>query len=55
MFELPECVVLANQMNETLSGKAIRNGVLGNTPHKFLWYNRTHDEFERLAKGKTIG
>jgi formamidopyrimidine-DNA glycosylase len=55
MFELPEYVTLANQMNETLRGKTITKGVLGNTPHKFVWYNRTHNEFERLAKGKIIG
>ncbi len=55
MFELPEFVTLARQMNETLTGKTIRSGQLGNSPHKFVWYNRTHDEFERLTKGKTVG
>ena len=54
MFELPEFVTLAKQMNETLMGKTIKRGMLGNTPHKFVWYNRTHDEFERLTKGKKI-
>jgi formamidopyrimidine-DNA glycosylase len=55
MFELPECVTLARQMNETLQGKTIQRGQLGNSPHKFVWYNRTHDEFERLTEGKTVG
>jgi len=55
MFELPEYVTLAKQMNESLKGKAIIRGVLGNTPHKFVWYNRPHDEFEELTKGKSIG
>ena len=55
MFELPEYVTLANQMNEILKGKTIGKGVLGNTPHKFLWYNTAHDEFEKLTKGKTVG
>ena len=55
MFELPEFVTLAKQMNDTLKGKTIRRGQLGNSPHRFVWYNRSHDEFERLAKGKTIG
>ncbi len=55
MFELPEYLILAKQMNESLKGKTIKKGVLGNTPHKFVWYNRRHDEFERLTKGKTIG
>jgi formamidopyrimidine-DNA glycosylase len=55
LFELPEFVTLAKQMNITLKGKTVRSGHLGNTPHKFVWYNRSHDEFERLTKGKTIG
>ncbi len=55
MFELPEFVTLARQINETLTGKTIRKGSLGNTPHKFVWYNTSHAEFERLTKGKTVG
>jgi formamidopyrimidine-DNA glycosylase len=55
MFELPECVVLVKQINDTLRGKTIQSGNLGNSPHKFVWYNRSEDEFARLIKGKTIG
>jgi formamidopyrimidine-DNA glycosylase len=55
MFELPECVTLTRQMNETLRGRTVRLGRLGNSPHKFVWYNRKPAEFERLAKGKTVG
>ena len=55
MFELPECATLARQMNETLRGKIIDRGRLGNSPHKFVWYNRKPAEFERLTKGKKVG
>jgi formamidopyrimidine-DNA glycosylase len=55
MFELPECVTLARQMNETLRGKNVQRGRLGNSPHKFVWYNRKPAEFERLTKGKKVG
>jgi formamidopyrimidine-DNA glycosylase len=55
MFELPEMVNLARQMNDTLQGKTVQRGQLGNSPHKFVWYNRTHDEFEALTRGKTAG
>lgn len=55
MFELPEMVNLARQMNDTLQGKTVKRGQLGNSPHKFVWYNRTHEEFERLTQGKTVG
>jgi organic hydroperoxide reductase OsmC/OhrA len=39
MFELPEYITLAGQINETLTGKAIKKGYPGNSPHKFVWYN----------------
>jgi formamidopyrimidine-DNA glycosylase len=55
MFELPEFVTLAKQMNGMLTGKTIQSGQLGNSPHKFVWYNRSHEEFDRLTKRKTIG
>jgi formamidopyrimidine-DNA glycosylase len=55
MFELPEFFTLAKQMNETLRGKVIRSGQLGNNPHKFVWYNRSHAEFEHMTKGLTVG
>lgn len=55
MFEIPEYTTLARQMNETLVGKTIQRGTLGNSPHKFVWYNRTHDEFEELTRGKLVG
>jgi formamidopyrimidine-DNA glycosylase len=55
MFELPECIVLVRQINETLKGKRILQGELGNSPHKFVWYNRSHEEFSNLTKSKTVG
>ena len=55
MFELPEYTTLARQMNGTLAGKTIERGTLGNSPHKFVWYNRKPDEFEQLTRGKRVG
>lgn len=55
MFELPEYTILAKQINKTMVGKKIKKGNLGNSPHKFVWYNRQHDEFTRLTQGKIIG
>jgi formamidopyrimidine-DNA glycosylase len=42
-------------MNEILKGKLVQRGSLGNSPHKFVWYNRRYKEFEKITKGKTIG
>jgi formamidopyrimidine-DNA glycosylase len=55
VFELPEVATLAKQINNSLAGKVIRSGSLGNAPHKFVWHNRAHDEFEKLTRGRTIG
>lgn len=55
MFELPEILTIANQINKTIKGKIIKKGVLGNSPHKFVWYNKKHSEFEKLVRGKKIG
>ena len=55
MFELPETVTLADQINESLTGKIIQKGQLGNSLHKFVWYNRTDAEFNALTEGKMVG
>ena len=55
MFELPEIATLASQANTTLQGRTISRGMLGNRPHKFVWYNTSPDEFARLTAGKRIG
>ena len=55
MFELPEYTILARQMNNTLDGKTILEGRLCNSPHKFVWYNRSHEEFMELTARKRVG
>jgi formamidopyrimidine-DNA glycosylase len=55
MFELPELTTIASQMNDVLAGKIVQEGRLGNTPHKFVWYDRSHDEFTRLTRGAVVG
>jgi len=55
MFEISELSVIAAQMETSLKGKVIAQGSLGNSPHKFVWYNRSHEEFAELCQGKRIG
>jgi formamidopyrimidine-DNA glycosylase len=55
MFELPEFTNMALQMNSVLPGRRISGGSLGNSPHKFVWYNRRPDEFAALVTGRTAG
>jgi formamidopyrimidine-DNA glycosylase len=54
MFELPEYVTLARQLADTVTGKQVKEGHLGNSPHKFVWYNRKPKEFESLTTGKVL-
>lgn len=55
MFELPELMTLAAQANEVMQGRVVRQGRLGNRPHKFVWYNRSPEEFAGLTAGKRVG
>ena len=55
MFEIPEYVTIARQMTESISGKRIAEGNLGNSPHKFVWYNLKPAEFAAGVKGKAVG
>lgn len=55
MFELPECVTIAGQLSRTIAGKRVQRGDLGNSPHKFVWYNRKPAEFAFLIQGKVAG
>jgi formamidopyrimidine-DNA glycosylase len=55
MFELPEVMNFAKQFNEAIRGKTVGEGHLGNSPHKFVWYNREEDEFAKLTQGKKVG
>ena len=55
MFELPELTTIAAQMAETIEGKSIAEGLLGNVPHKFVWYNREHQEFSAIVAGLRVG
>ncbi len=55
MFELPEYRTLARECNQTLKGKVVTRGKLGNLAHKFVWYNRAPEEFTELTEGKRVG
>jgi formamidopyrimidine-DNA glycosylase len=55
MFEIPEYVTIARQMNESITGKRIAEGSLGNSPHKFVWYNVKPAEFAATVNGKALG
>lgn len=55
MLELPEAVVIAQQMNETLRGKRIARAVAAQSPHKFAWYTGDPANYNNLLAGRVIG
>jgi len=54
MIELPEAVVLAEQIKETIAGKRIKNVVAAHSPHKFAWYFGDPLQYQDLLAGKVI-
>jgi len=54
MIELPEAVVLAQQITETLRGKCISQVVANASPHKFALYSGDPGNYQSLLAGKEI-
>ncbi len=55
MIELPEAVVIARQITQTLGGKRIARAVANASPHKFAWYSGDPACYNQLLAGKMIG
>jgi formamidopyrimidine-DNA glycosylase len=55
MIELPEAVVIARQMTETLSGRRITSAMANASPHKFAWYTGDPAAYNDRLTGKVIG
>lgn len=55
MIEMPEAIVLANQINETVKGKTIKQVTAAQSPHKFAWYHGEPEKYQELLGGKSVG
>ena len=55
MIELPEAVVIADQINATSAEKRIAHGVANASPHTFAWYTGDPAAYNDHLAGKTIG
>jgi formamidopyrimidine-DNA glycosylase len=55
MIELPEAVVIAGQITDTLGGKRVARAVANASPHKFAWYTGDPAEYNSRLAGKIIG
>ncbi len=54
MIEMPEATTIARQMEETLTGKTFRGFRRGELTHKFLWLNKTAEEYDSLLADKQV-
>lgn len=55
MIELPEGLVLAKQLNETIFGKVIKKVTANNNLHKFAWFHGDPVLYNNFLRGKVIG
>ena len=54
MIEMPEAMTIARQMDETLTGKTFRHFERGPLVHKFLWLNKSAEEYDAFLVGKQV-
>jgi formamidopyrimidine-DNA glycosylase len=54
MIELPESVVLANQIGSTVTGKMIERVTAAFSPHKFAWFHGDPEDYPGLLENKKI-
>lgn len=54
MLELPEAAVIAQQINEVISGKRIMNVTAAQSPHKFAWYQGDPQKYHEILSGKIV-
>lgn len=54
MLEFPECVSLARQLREHVSGRTVRRVEAGHTPHKFAFFSGDPEGYDELLSGKVV-
>lgn len=55
MIEIPESLIIAEQLNETVKGKRIIEVKAAHTPHSFAWYTGEPSVYSRVMEGRKIG
>jgi formamidopyrimidine-DNA glycosylase len=54
MIELPEAIVISQQITQTLKGEKIAHAVANASPHKFAWYTGNPAEYNSRLAGRTV-
>jgi len=50
MLELPEAIVIAEQLNQMLKGKRVHKVIAATSPHKFAWYFGDPSKYDALLR-----
>ena len=54
MIELPETYVLSEQINQTLTGKTVKNTIANGHPHTWAWFTGDPAEYPSKLNGQMI-
>jgi len=54
MLEIPEAIVISEQLDLTIKGKRVKEVVTAASPHKFAWYFGEPSEYDTLLCGRTV-
>lgn len=54
MIELPEALVLANQLDKAVKGKKVERILPPTKEHKFCWFNGEPADYEAMVKGSGV-
>ena len=54
MLELPEAIVIAEQVGTALGGKRIKSVTANQSPHKFAWFYGDPGDYNSLLSGNAI-
>jgi formamidopyrimidine-DNA glycosylase len=55
MLELPEAIVISQQLNQTIQGKRIERTSAAQTAHKLTWYKGDPQKYPQMLSGEIIG
>ncbi len=54
MLEIPEAITIAGQLNETVSGKRIKEVTAAKSPHKFAWFFGDPSDYGKLLCNRRL-
>ena len=55
MIEIPEAIVISNQINQSIRGKRVKSAVANASPHKFAWFFEAPSEYDSRLRERVIG